>query len=756
MKVLVLALLGLLALAYADTQFTATFEMRASYLGVGSVVDGKLSYSWPTTGKGFIRFDYPNQKYYEIEEYNNAKGYGKSSSALANQWNYRVGQACNCETGALDHTMPPLSRKEKSPEADILAKAFTGPTKKTIRGVDLEIYTIKNDVNTIAEYAGVEGFVVVVGFRADGTLGYFQYDDGTEFDIKGQTDGVNDKVFNEGTSGCSCGRPIDIAIVLDRSGSINAIEWRDQKEFMKGFISQFDYGPLGANVAIVNFNKDFWVDATLAQGSTKEAITNIVNSMKCCDAKADDWQKNPTTACCCCGTSISGGMYHGAKELEKSTRNVATKVIVTVTDGFHNTQVTGASCGQYPKSYQDKPCRGDLYYTVKDCEAMIEKKGQKLIMYAVGVGDDRSFSKEELIICAQEDASRLITAVDFAQLVTKTLELVARTCNENRNPCGGGCCGFCVCSTCQKVDRCDTPDNKCLIREIGSQQTCCQTKPKQCPPNTPCASYTCNNNTGECDGALIPLPPDTPCTSYSCDPVKGVIPKDLPCQDTTPECEKNEDCDDKNACTDNICENGKCRYPILNCSENGFPDDKCSSVECFADKGCVRTPFPDDYCNDNSVCTNETCVIGTGCVYKDIDCKDDNLCTDDTCHPTLGCLNSQKICNASIDEIAKQNNVNKDRINKNCTLGYCEEGACKSKLLNCSSPITTAIAIGAGLGAAALAGIIIAAIVLAGGLVGGGAYAYTQAAGAGNVSVTGNNPLYAGSGTSGTNVLYRA
>jgi len=200
----------------------------------------------------------------------------------------------------------------------------------------------------------------------------------------------------------------------------------------------------------------------------------------------------------------------------------------------------------------------------------------------------------------------------------------------------------------------------------------------------------------------------------------------------------------------------KCKWTQIDCAKQpGFAADMCSQVDCTPAGGCKRTPFGKDYCDDNNVCTNDSCVLGKGCLHVPIDCNDTNLCTTDTCHPTLGCIHSPKVCNASLQEIANQQGVDVNKINSNCTLGFCENGTCKSRLLDCPAPFTTAIAIGAGIGTAALAAIIVCAILCAAGVAGGGAYAYSQAAGAGTMSVAGNNPLYAGNKNAGMNPLYK-
>jgi len=76
--------------------------------------------------------------------------------------------------------------------------------------------------------------------------------------------------------------------------------------------------------------------------------------------------------------------------------------------------------------------------------------------------------------------------------------------------------------------------------------------------------------------------------------------------------------------------------------------------------------------------------------------------------------------------------------------------------VDCTIAFPVVIAVGAGLGAAALVGIVIAAIICALGVAGGGAYAVVQAQGNGALAETNSNPIYKGAGNAGTNPLYNA
>src|SRR5207247_38644 len=92
-------------------------------------------------------------------------------------------------------------------------------------------------------------------------------------------------------------------------------------------------------------------------------------------------------------------------------------------------------------------------------------------------------------------------------------------------------------------------------------------------------------------------------------------------------------CDDNNACTTDVCDQGTgvCSNTPITCNDN----NACTTDTCNPATGCVFTPIT---CNDNNACTTDTCNPATGCVFTPITCNDNNVCTTDTCDPASGCV----------------------------------------------------------------------------------------------------------------------
>lgn len=231
----------------------------------------------------------------------------------------------------------------------------------------------------------------------------------------------------------------------------------------------------------------------------------------------------------------------------------------------------------------------------------------------------------------------------------------------------------------------------------------------------------CNGKTdeGTCED-------DNVCTADGCDPTlasdggEGCTHKavNLKCDADGTACTANDecvngmciagpklDCDDKNQCTKDICdETGGCEHTDADgegcddgqkCTvndtckagkcETGQPKDCDSGSVCVtgtcdpAAGGCVFEDKQDGLsCNDNHQCTTlETCNDGK-CKGKLVNCDDGNVCTDDACDEKLGCqqLNNLQDCD---DGDA-------------CSTGdKCTQGTCKGLVLNCDddNPCTT-------------------------------------------------------------------
>jgi hypothetical protein len=95
-----------------------------------------------------------------------------------------------------------------------------------------------------------------------------------------------------------------------------------------------------------------------------------------------------------------------------------------------------------------------------------------------------------------------------------------------------------------------------------------------------------------------------------------------------------KNCSDGSICTDDTCENGKgCLHSnnVAECSDG----NACTLADACAGGACV--PSGELFCIDGKACTVDSCEPAKGCVFS-ASCDDKNPCTVDSCDAATGCL----------------------------------------------------------------------------------------------------------------------
>ena len=158
---------------------------------------------------------------------------------------------------------------------------------------------------------------------------------------------------------------------------------------------------------------------------------------------------------------------------------------------------------------------------------------------------------------------------------------------------------------------------------------CAASCPPSCDDGNLCTSDSCGTD-GQCVHSPLSCDDGILCTLDVCDPTAGCLrlPND------------GSSCDDGNGCTSgDRCTGTECRgTAIANCcaGDTDCDDgDACSDDVCFV--GSCRNTARD--CSVANKCLAGFCSVasGGGCETTDVSCNDSNVCTDDGCDPLFGC-----------------------------------------------------------------------------------------------------------------------
>lgn len=344
--------------------------------------------------------------------------------------------------------------------------------------------------------------------------------------------------------------------------------------------------------------------------------------------------------------------------------------------------------------------------------------------------------------------------------------------------CYGGYCadGPNETSFCMYTNKCDSM-NPCVLDSCSPfNRTCTHTK-KTCT-KVPCHETSCNKVTGKCDIIERDCTQGDPCWVGYCD-------------DDTDSCKRDPFCADK-PCQHVVCDLSTdlpvCQYQPYNCTSNS----KC--IIGYCDDLLNACQYVDVSCDDSNMCTNDICDPVKGCTYKNVTCDDGVPCTIDTCDLSKGCQHTPKcydglFCtddNCLIDgtcvNTAIQCDFNLDLTSNqsSCFTSFCSEnkkmclrrfsetaivdvcGGCMNVIdtnvtsTDClSSWSNTQLAVT--LGAAAIAGIVVAAVIGSVVLIASGAFGTSELIKRVNQSKTTSvtsNPLYKDSDNMLTNINY--
>ena len=159
---------------------------------------------------------------------------------------------------------------------------------------------------------------------------------------------------------------------------------------------------------------------------------------------------------------------------------------------------------------------------------------------------------------------------------------------------------------CLKINnsaKCDFDGNPCTENDVCKNSVCSVGTKKDCDDKNSCTVDTCDNASGVC--------------KHIADPLEGA------------------NCEDGDLCTTkDLCKIGKCiAGPTVNCDDS----DTCTLDGCNPLSGCTHQTLADSMpCNDGNLCTVKDICVAGNCGGIKLNCDDASQCTDDVC-ATTGC-----------------------------------------------------------------------------------------------------------------------
>jgi len=394
-----------------------------------------------------MRFDWKNHKHdftfttiTELYIYDEFGGY--SPAGYAKQNSFISSPACPCASAPLLSSQPPLIF-----DLDYL-RPLSPLDNCTICGGGSPIYVPKYPGSTLENVVFTPtGFPVVASFNTGRT---FLFSNCTDLNYTMTTWTV--------PKGCACGTPIDIVLVLDRSSSISAALFVDEKNFVVKMINAFDtafsYGELGLNLGMTNFHTLVWDGPiSLNHGNASLQVKEGAAALACAPDPQCVVFSGPGT-CCGSGTCISCGIVQGADMLasQASTakeREDAAKVIIVFTDGYHNRmvpknglEIQRDASGQIVgiPGTSTEALTADLQWAVD----YAVRKVPKVTFYAVGTG---AYRLADLLVITSGNNSKILANEDWSELPNFVQPLVEKTCSGAKvDIVGESCCDPTKCS----------------------------------------------------------------------------------------------------------------------------------------------------------------------------------------------------------------------------------------------------------------------------------------------------------------------
>ena len=184
-----------------------------------------------------------------------------------------------------------------------------------------------------------------------------------------------------------CSTPVDLAFIIDSSGSIGRTNYKKQKNFVKEVAKTFGLSPNGSRAAMVLYSNSASVKARFGQYTDPKEFDGAVDSLP--------YERGLTR--------IDKALDLTARDIFAQSRSGVPKIAMLITDG---TQTAAADA------------KG-----LKEASEPLRQAGVRVL--AVGIG--RGVIKEELRLVTESDEDVVLVA-NFINLLLKLSNLISQVC----------------------------------------------------------------------------------------------------------------------------------------------------------------------------------------------------------------------------------------------------------------------------------------------------------------------------------------
>eukprot|EP00727_Mastigamoeba_balamuthi_P005566 m51a1_g1629 hypothetical protein (600) ;mRNA; f:264930-267708 len=415
----------------------------------------------------------------------------------------------------------------------------------------------------------------------------------------------------------------------------------------------------------------------------------------------------------------------------------------------------------------------DLILILDDSGSIDTASWNSLKAFAIAVGQSFTLSADATnlgVVLFSTDARDVFTLTYNEDVVNKSLHNLTHE-DYPSSPCGVACEGFCACGECRCPNSCPD-DDKCVTSSCSTKSgvTGCHSTAITYDDSNACTVDACDSTTGISHTTRV-CPSSDLCTLGLCDTTTGCYTEPVDCTGNTT-C-SNYHCDtttgscvaDANSC---------CGDDATHCTTAS----KCNITSCVMSGGeptssgtaCVHTAKT---CDDSDPCTVDSCA-GNSCVHTDL-CDDGLRCTTDYCssssdlksatckHVLIDCSDynftegsgsewtcKQYTCTENGTDLCFVETIVSDSSNP------CDKCRNTTSTTRCIGGLTVAAA-SAIIGAAAIAGIVVACVVgflIFSAVSAFGTYKLVQMSRAGANMGAHNNPMYKPSDSEAVNPAY--